>query len=550
MMYKVLIVDDEEIIRNGLCRFIEWEKYGFTVCGEADCGETALKKIKEYEPHLVLLDITMPGISGLDILEKYHNSAEGAYKPLFLILTGYSDFEYAQKAVNYGAHGYLLKPVDEDMLEDKLRELSALLSVKNKKTDMPVSEEYKKKFERMLSTGAVDPELEKLSDDAAFYQVILFSSVCCGFSDKMPQLQKVVADFFPFADIMFFSQNSFLTAVVKNTPKNTVIRYLARFCEKYGKQAGGPVAAIGSSLSGIQGALSSYKTARKLFDILFFSEDALFLQEKDLIPEQSGIVKPNPLLPHVPEVLTFIETYDIIGEDNFLAQQKEIFRTARYAPQTVKKMFMAFVIEIYNHLHEKYPEKQLNTPQVLDLVNAIYEQQYLSGVLAEVKNFTTILTESFNKSSSEATISKVIQYIRHNYRSDLKLEDLGMIFNCNSAYLGKKFKKITGVSFNTYMDMTRIEAAKRLLTSTNLKIYNISTIVGYTNPDYFYLKFRKYVKVTPKQFREKHFVSGKSDSVIELISPEAENQPPFNLEHSLQITVNKRKKQTSLLENE
>ncbi len=550
-MYKVLIVDDEEIIRNGLCRFIDWEKYGFTICGEADCGETALRKIKEYEPHLVLLDITMPGISGLDILEKYHNSPAGAYKPLFLILTGYSDFEYAQKSVNYGAQGYLLKPVDEDMLEDKLNELAALLSAKNKPISMPVSDaEYRKQFEKMLATGVIDSEFGKQSDDTEFYQVILFSSVCCGFSDKMPQLQKVVADFFPFADIMFFTQNSFLTAVVRNTPENTVLRYLARFCEKYGKQNGGSVAAVGPSSAGLKGALQSYKTAQKLFDILFFSENTLFLEEKDLIPEQSGIIKPNPLLPHVSELLTFIETYDIIGEDRFLAQQKDIFRTGRYTPQTVKKMFMAFVIEIYNHLHEKYPEKQLNTPQVLDLVNAIYEQHYLSGVLAAVKNFTSVLTESFNKNSSEATISKVIQYIRHNYRSDLKLEDLGTIFNCNSAYLGKKFKKITGVSFNTYMDMTRIEAAKKMLSSTNLKIYNISTIVGYTNPDYFYLKFRKYVKVTPKQFREKHFYSEKSDSVIERMSPEAGNQPPFNLEHSLQITVNKIKKQTSLLENE
>jgi two-component system, response regulator YesN len=523
-MYKVLIVDDEEIIRNGLCHFIDWEKYGFSICGEADCGETALRKIKDYQPHLVLLDITMPGMSGLDILEKYHNACTDSYKPLFLILTGYSDFEYAQKALNYGAQGYLLKPVDEDMLEDKLRELADFLSSKNKEGGISASDtEYMKQFERMLSTGVIAPAFEKQFDDNSLYQLILFSSVCCGFSDRMPQLQKAVTDFFPFADITFFGQNSFLTAVVKNTPENTVLRYIGRFCEKYGKKAGGPVASIGPSLQGLRGALSSYQTARKLFDILFFSDTTLFLQEQDLLPEQEGITKPNPLLPHVSNLLIFIETYDITGEDRFMAQQKTIFQTGRYAPQTVKKMFMAFVIEIYNNIHEKYPEKQLNMPQVLDLVNAIYGQQYLSGVLEAVRNFIAVLTDSFNKNSSEATIAKIIQYIRHNYRSDLKLEDLGTMFNCNSAYLGKKFKKITGISFNTYMDITRIEAAKRMLTSTNLKIYNISDIVGYTNPDYFYLKFRKYVKVTPKQFRENHTSRETSDNLLELIPQGAVN---------------------------
>ena len=108
--------------------------FGFTICGNADSGESALKKIKEYEPNLVLLDITMSGISGLDILEKYHGSSlpADACRPLFLILSGYSDFNYAQKAINCGALGYLLKPVDEDILEDKLREIGTILSQQNK----------------------------------------------------------------------------------------------------------------------------------------------------------------------------------------------------------------------------------------------------------------------------------------------------------------------------------------------------------------------------------------------------------------------------------
>ena len=361
-----------------------------------------------------------------------------------------------------------------------------------------------KLFEQMLLSETVDEAFEKQTENTTTFQMLLVSPVCCGFSGKILQLQNELLTFFPYANIIFYIHNSTLITVLRNTPEKTVLRYTKRFCEKYSTKAGGPVAALGPSGTGLRKALYSYQVARKVFSYLFFSEDKLFLMEEDCPVSAAGFIKPNPLLPHVPKFLDFIETYDIPKEEKFLMNQKKVFCTGEYSPQTTKKMFMAFILDIQTRLHTKYPEKQLTTEPVLDLVNIIYEQNYFSGILSIVKKFVIRLTESFNGDSSDATVARLIQYIQHNYRSDLKLEDLGKTFNRNSAYLGKKFKKITGVSFNTYIDTIRIEAAKKLLASTNLKVYHISEIVGYTNPDYFYLKFRKYVKITPNQFREKN----------------------------------------------
>ncbi|MBQ5492097.1 MAG: helix-turn-helix transcriptional regulator, partial [Treponema sp.] len=102
---------------------------------------------------------------------------------------------------------------------------------------------------------------------------------------------------------------------------------------------------------------------------------------------------------------------------------------------------------------------------------------------------------------ASSTILKVIQYVKTNYNRELKLELLGDLFNCNSAYLGKKFKEYTGVPFNTYLDIIRIEQAKNMLETTSLKIYEISKLVGYSNTDYFYLKFKKHTNMTPKEFK-------------------------------------------------
>ena len=98
-------------------------------------------------------------------------------------------------------------------------------------------------------------------------------------------------------------------------------------------------------------------------------------------------------------------------------------------------------------------------------------------------------------------ILKVMQYVRNNYARDLKLEFLGETFNCNSAYLGKRFREQTGETFNAYLDRIRIDAAKELLRTTDLKVYQVSKLVGYANIDYFFSKFRRHVGMTPRAFK-------------------------------------------------
>ena len=129
-MLKLLIADDEESIRNGLKCIVDWESLGFTVCTEAANGNEAVQSIKEYWPDLVLLDIKMPGKTGIEVLEEIssYSKAQNLEMPSFLILSGFSQFEYAQKALNYGAKGYLLKPVDEDELVEKVNIISREIS--------------------------------------------------------------------------------------------------------------------------------------------------------------------------------------------------------------------------------------------------------------------------------------------------------------------------------------------------------------------------------------------------------------------------------------
>ena len=99
-------------------------------------------------------------------------------------------------------------------------------------------------------------------------------------------------------------------------------------------------------------------------------------------------------------------------------------------------------------------------------------------------------------------MEKMIQFINNNYKDDLKLETLGRVFNYNSSYLGKTFKTYTGEKFTSYLDKVRIEKAKEFLANSDLKVYEVSREVGFNNIDYFSSKFRKYVGVSPKEFKK------------------------------------------------
>ena len=110
-MYKVLIVDDEPLIREGLSTLINWQEFGFEVVHAAKDGQEALQSYEKYHPDLLIVDIRMPGMDGLHLIETIR---QRKWDPKLLILSGYADFEYAKQAIRSNVEGYILKPVDED----------------------------------------------------------------------------------------------------------------------------------------------------------------------------------------------------------------------------------------------------------------------------------------------------------------------------------------------------------------------------------------------------------------------------------------------------
>ena len=139
-MYKILVADDEAIIREGIKCLFDYESIGFTICGESSNGDETYEKIMNLQPDVVLLDIRMPGMSGLEVAKR---ARENGFTGKIIIISSYTDFKYAQEAIRYGVQNYVTKPIDEEELEKVLVEFKETFDKERVATN--TSQHYRQK---------------------------------------------------------------------------------------------------------------------------------------------------------------------------------------------------------------------------------------------------------------------------------------------------------------------------------------------------------------------------------------------------------------------
>ena len=164
---------------------------------------------------------------------------------------------------------------------------------------------------------------------------------------------------------------------------------------------------------------------------------------------------------------------------------------------------MELMIEVRSDIVKKIPPLKEMIGSGKETFDAIMKLRYLDDIIDTMTEACLHISNQLPLLSADSSFQRIISYVKNNYNEDLRLESLGHLFNYNCAYLGKRFKEYTGKSFHTYLDILRMDAAKELLQSTSMKVYEISSAVGYSNTDYFYSKFRKYTGKSPLDFKKK-----------------------------------------------
>ena len=517
-MKTVLIADDEQNIREGLKYIIDWKSLGFEICGEAANGEDALQFILKKNPCLVLLDIRMPKLYGTDIVRI---AREKGYCGRFIILSGYSDFAYAQTAIRYGVDFYLTKPIDEDELLSSLQKIIDILERERSRSDnfQLMRKKAKNVILHEIVTGSYTPsdasafsqeDLREMNLEADIYQVVIFEK----FGQKPEDASYSFADLLKVTNkgnhtFEHFEEEGNEVILLKGSFALTKFQDFLGHYEKRRLQEGSPLdslfLAYGRPVSGLDEIHLSYEEASTLRRRRFFCTQGQHTLGYDELPNMnrpSQEISDQKLEEYCDLLTDYLLSFNRKKVAETLFALEEYLYDVKDSIDAVKLFLTDLYLRMKERVTHTYSNVSIPFPTNAQAIDRLDSCHYLYEMILLISEQSEMIMNATGNSSRDSVLDDILYYIDHNYQNNIKLESIAPLFGYNSAYLGKIFNKAIGESFNSYIDHRRIEHSKELLAENRLKVYEIAEQVGYKNVDYFHKKFKKYVGMSPAEYRK------------------------------------------------
>lgn len=513
-MEKLFIADDEISIREGIKCLIDWQELGFVVCGEAGTGDSALEGILSTDPALVLMDIRMPGMTGIDVIAK---AQAAGFSGHFVILSGYSDFKYAQSAMRLGVNRYLTKPLDEDELIATAKEILTLVHEENAAKDREAFLRVKSKKEIIhdILDHSIDFSLldaEMIGIQGEVWQIVAYESFdldATKLTYKFSELFRIAnRDTVRFETLEYRHKNLLLLC---GTP---AVERFKRFLSHYDEmdpEKGSPLdtlfIAYGEPVRELEQLSDSYEQAERLLSRRFFcaqGQHILGYRELPKFGSRGQQKADSRKTEEFCKTLTgFIASFNRRKAAETLYGIEEYLCESDLDINEVKLFMTDLYLRIKVTMTHNYSQTEMPFDSNTNIISFIGSRNYLYEIISYFSSQFEAVMGSLGNSSRDSVMDDILYYIDHNYQMNLKLETIASLFGYNSSYLGKVFNRTVGESFNSYVDRIRINRAIELLREGSLKVYEIAERIGYSNVDYFHKKFKKYVGESPAEYRKK-----------------------------------------------
>ncbi|TBL68313.1 response regulator transcription factor [Paenibacillus thalictri] len=507
-MYKVLIVDDEPMIRQGLKAIIPWEEYGFTVVGDAKNGREALERHGELAPELLVVDIRMPGMDGLQLIEEIRKVDE---RCRFIILSGYADFTYAKTALKFRIDGYILKPVDEAEVVEHLQRVHILLQKEAAQIQpgQAAAERQEALIHSLLHNRQLEGEelLQSQLSEWKSYQVLLID-ITIGYkvepkqySEARRRLEKL---FEGNHSGIVFSVESWIGILLKQ-PVNGGESSEELYRQIKQQLAGLQLicfAAAGQTVKQLAKTADSFIGAAQLMKHKFLLGGEQIHTLRDMpVPTDSSETCDS--LDALAEKLYYaLDIGRKSGVEQVLEQAGKALISYDGSEHDMKTNWTQLISLVLGKLSSRNNEIYTAVQGCMSLTADIHKHHTYAGLLLETRSRLLKLAERIGGAGNEPVLKQLIDFVHNHYSENLKLETLADVFSYNSGYLGKMFLKYTGESFHTYLDKIRIEKATELL-GQGMKVHQVAERIGYANVDYFHRKFKRYVGVSPSSYKGK-----------------------------------------------
>ncbi len=534
-MYTILIVDDESVVREGIKRNINWNEHGFELVGDCENGLEAMEAVEKLCPDIVLTDICMPFVDGLEltkfIMERYPRTR-------VIILTGYDEFEYAQQAVKLKAFDYMLKPITANELRNVLDKLKNELDEETEKLEdfnrlksqlresLPL---LKERFLNRLILGINKDD--KIHDKLAQFNMKLTGEAFLALSVDIddygdfklvhPETDDELMQFAVFNICEEISQTRGNCIVFQNSSDKTVIiladsgsdsareaatslaEEIRQSVEKYLKFT--VTIGIGKVCSGIHDINLSYKYAQSALDYRFLLGKNRVISINDM--EGNIIERPAYNKDWERKLVSAIKTGTITEIDEIavalIQNLKESYVSMKKCYYQVQQLVMS-VIGALNELGvaeaDVFGEDGSLLAEVYKMKTLDETESWLKDLCRKASLYLTGRRNDF----CEVQASKAEEYIRERYADpDISLNSICKHLLMSTSYFSSVFKSQTGHTFVEYLTKVRVEKAMEMLKATGMKTYEIAEKVGYGDPHYFSLIFKKTAGCTPSEYRER-----------------------------------------------
>lgn len=508
---NVLIADDEPSILEGLKCIIDWEALGFTICATASNGVDALEKILNLKPDLVLMDIRMPRMLGIDVIE---NARRNGYTGKFIILSGMSDFAYAQKAMHLKTDFYLTKPIDDEELEQAV--ISVREGLLNTQKELSHFQQYREKAKDTIlidlllgKPGSNGYDFCDLRLNANVYQVVIYEN----YNQEHFQANWSFEDLFHSTGL---SAGAFDSVWLDN--RNVVLLKGSSAMDRFDNmlehyrnnpQKGSPLESLflmyGRRVTSPEEVHLSYEDTLRLSSRRFFCAPGQHLLAFNDLPareESSCFLKPEQCEDYSATISNAIQSRNRSMIASTLSELERLAFECSNSILDIKHFLTEVYLQVKQKLQGLYGTLDLPLPATTSAITYIENKYYLYEIILFLSKQFDLFIKALCPASASGIIDDILYYIEHNYKKSLKLETIAPLFGYNSSYLGKLFTAKTGTSFNSWLDQVRINHSKELLNDPALKVYEIAERVGYKNVDYFHKKFKKYVGESPAEYRK------------------------------------------------
>ncbi|MBJ6362543.1 response regulator [Paenibacillus sp. GCM10012307] len=503
---KVLIVDDEPLVRIGIKSAINWEEQGILAVEEAEDGEEALHKIMTDRPDVVLLDIKMPKLDGIEVLRelKQRNIATKV-----IVLSSFDDISYVKEALRLGAYDYCHKP---DINE---RELSAILgsigkqSAASDQSNIIVPKGATLKDQSLHnalhgnSSHLADTSLRQGNLYVVLFAVKDYETVIKRYTEHTESvlgntIKNMISELFSKEKeleylqldeqrgVIFISNSNLKSLLASLTRVNSVLQMVNSTLKRFVNIE--LVFGISDWFTDFDGIQNGYQQAQTALSFKFYHPESHFFYYQHIRRKQqnkSAVEQSDQSVSQMKGALregSGDKFLQLLGRWEQLLEKEECL-----TEQETKKIYEGFYFMMAES--GKDSEEQAEALHTFAELSTYYRQLFQRLLPGKTNEYSQL-------------VRSIIQYISEHYHESLSLKQLGEQFHLSPNYLSRMFKQDVGKGMFEYINEVRIEKAKELLKDYQYKIYDVAEMVGFSNQAHFAIVFQKYTGVPPKQFRK------------------------------------------------